>query len=79
MRVVRFSVEITVIMTVFFCQSNQKHVMHTSEVTNNFCSVLVPVAHCGHLHIHACTPKTWLNEIILTCESTPCVVVQIPH
>jgi hypothetical protein len=36
MRVVRFSVEITafyVIVTVFFCQINQKHVKHASEVT----------------------------------------------
>jgi hypothetical protein len=36
MRVVHFSVEITafyVIVTVFFCQINQKHVMHASEVT----------------------------------------------
>jgi hypothetical protein len=36
MRVVHFSVEITafyVIVTVFFCQINQKHVLHASEVT----------------------------------------------
>jgi hypothetical protein len=46
MRVVRFSVEITafyVIMTVFFCQINRKHVMHASEVTLFFFVILTKI------------------------------------